>query len=143
MREFFILEIKDEFKSLYQEKPSILYQILEQIYFLGEENAKYGYSLFRQITKKIDNDKLNQHIYIKYHQSIPYSKRKGTHYYNEPGHDEIGSLTVKKSYMRLKTNYYNSFFLKILNSLNNNYFICDFKNQDYFFLENYNEILSR
>lgn len=65
------------------------------------------------------------------------------HYYNEPGHDEIGSLIVKRSYMRLKTNYYNSFFLKILNSLNNNYFICDFKNQDYFFLENYNETLSR
>ena len=143
MREFFIFKIKDEFKSLYQEKPSILYQILEQIYFLGEENAKYGSSLFRQITKKIDNDKLNQHIFIKYYQSINYSKRKEVHYCNEPGHDEIGSLTVKKSYMRLKTNYYNSFFLKILNGLNNNYFVCDFKNQDYFFLENYNEILSR
>lgn len=58
MREFFIFEIKDEFKSLYQDKPSILYQILEQIYFLGEDNAKYGYSLFKQLTKKIDKDKL-------------------------------------------------------------------------------------
>lgn len=52
MREFFIFEIKDEFKSLYQDKPSILYQILEQIYFLGEDNAKYGYSLFKQLTKR-------------------------------------------------------------------------------------------
>ena len=76
MGEFFIFEIKDEFKSLYQDKSSILYQILEQIYFLGEENAKYGYSLFHQITKKIDNDKVNQHIFIKYHQSITYSKQR-------------------------------------------------------------------
>ena len=64
MREFFIFEIKDEFKSLYQDKPSILYQILEQIYFLGEENAKYGYSLFHQLTKKIDKEKIDQHIFI-------------------------------------------------------------------------------
>ena len=143
MREFFIFEIKDEFKSLYQDKPSILYQILEQIYFLGEDNAKYSYSLFKQLTKKIDKDKLDQHIFIKYHQSIPYSKRKGIHYYNNPSHEEIGSLAIKKSYMLLKTNYYHSYFLKVLNGLNNNYFICDFKNQDYFFLENYNEVLSR
>ena len=74
--------------------------------------------MFRQITKKIDDDKLNQHIFIKY--DIPYSKWKEVHYYNELGHDEIGFLIVKKSHMRLKNNYYNSFFL-----------------------ENYNEILSR
>ena len=33
--------------------------------------------------------------------------------------------------------------IKVLNSLNSNYFICDFKNHDYFFLENYNEVLSK
>ena len=112
MREFFIFEIKDEFKSLYQDKPSILYQILEQIYFLGEDNAKYGYSLFKQLTKKIDKDKLDQHIFIKYHQSIPYSKRKGIHYYNNPSHEEIGSLLFKKIICYLKIIFNNLFFLK-------------------------------
>ena len=55
MREFFIFELKDEFKNLYIDKPSILYNIFEQIYTLKKEELNYGYSLFRQLTKKIDN----------------------------------------------------------------------------------------
>ena len=57
MREFFIFELKDEFKNLYIDKPSILYNIFEQIYTLKKEELNYGYSLFRQLTKKIDKDK--------------------------------------------------------------------------------------
>ena len=37
MREFFIFELKDEFKNLYIDKPSILYNIFEQIYTLKKE----------------------------------------------------------------------------------------------------------
>lgn len=135
MREFFIFELKDEFKSLYIDKPSILYNIFEQIYTLKKEELNYGYSLFRQLTKKIDKDKTDRYLFIKYHQSIPYSKKEETHYYNNPAHDEISTLEVRRAFLKVKTNYYDSFFLEQLNTLNNNYFACDFKNQDYFFLE--------
>ena len=134
MREFFIFEIKDEFKSLYIDKPSILYNIFEQIYSLKREDLDYGYSLFKQLTKKIDKDKADRYLFVKYHQTIPYSKKKEVHYYNNPAHEEISTLVVKRAYMLLRTNYYDCFFLDVLNSLNNTYFACDFKNQDYFFL---------
>lgn len=134
MREFFIFEIKDEFKSLYIDKPSILYNILEQIYKLDKSDLNYGYSLFKQLTRKIDKEEIDRYLFIKYHQNIPYSKRKETHYYNDSTHDEVSTLLVKRAYMLVKTNYYNSFFLKTLNSPSNTYFAVDFKNQDYFFL---------
>ena len=57
MREFFVFELKDEFKELYQDKPSVLYNIFEQIYYLKKEDIDYGYSLFHQLTKKIDKEK--------------------------------------------------------------------------------------
>lgn len=134
MREFFIFEIKDEFKSLYMDKPSILYNILEQIYKLDKGDLNYGYSLFKQLTRRIAKEEIDRYLFIKYHQNIPYSKRKETHYYNDSAHDEVSTLLVKRAYMLVKTNYYNSFFLKALNSPSNTYFAVDFKNQDYFFL---------
>ena len=135
MREFFIFELKDEFLSLYQDRPSILYNIFLEIYSLNKEELDYGYSLFKQLTKKIAKEKIDQYLFIKYHQSIPYSKKNAIHYYNNPSKEEISSLQIKKSYMKVKTNYYNCFFLSVLNTLNNTYFVVDFKNQDYFFLE--------
>ena len=137
MREFFIFNMKDEFKSLYQDKPSILYHIFEQIYLLKEEDVNYGYSVFKQLTKKVEKEKIDKHLFLEYHQSIPYSKRENIHFYNNPVHDEISSLEVKRCFLRLKTNYYDSFFLHELNTIGNNYFVCDFKNKDYFFLEMY------
>lgn len=134
MREFFIFEIKDEFKSLYMDKPSILYNILEQIYKLDKSDLNYGYSLFKQLTRKIAKEEIDRYLFIKYHQNIPYGKRKETHYYNDSAHDEVSTLLVKRAYMLVRTNYYNSFFLKALNSPSNTYFAVDFKNQDYFFL---------
>ena len=102
---------------------------------LKKEELNYGYSLFRQLTKKIDKDKTDGYLFIKYHQSIPYSKKEETHYYNNPAHDEISTLVVKRAYMLVKTNYYDCFFFDELNSINNTYFAVDFKNQDYFFLD--------
>ena len=87
MREFFIFEVKDEFKQLYEAKPSMLYRIFEQIYYLKKEELQYGYSLFRQLTKKINKEKFDQYFFVKFHQSVPYSKTGNIHYYNNPAHD--------------------------------------------------------
>ena len=76
-----------------------------------------------------------RYLFVKYHQTIPYSKKKETHYYNNPVHDEISTIVVKRAYMLVKTNYYDCFFFDELNSINNTYFAIDFKNQDYFFLD--------
>ena len=62
-------------------------------------------------------------------------KTGNIHYYNNPAHDEISTLEVRRAFLKVKHKYYDSFFLEQLNTLNNNYFACDFKNQDYFFLE--------
>ena len=50
--------------------------------------------------------------------------------------NEISILKVKNSNLRLETNKEDCSFLKELSNFNNTYFVCDFKNQEFFFLKN-------
>ncbi len=135
MRTYYVFKVKDEFKSLYRENQSILYHIFKQIYLLKKEDLAYGYSLFRQLTKKIDKEKLDKEIFISLHGTMPYSKRKNKHHINNLYKDETSSMIIKHAYIQIESNQDNSEFLHVLNQFENPYFVCDFQNQDYFFLE--------
>lgn len=140
MRVYFLFDVKDEFINLYKDNERVLFNILRQIYYLQKEEVKYGYNLFSQLTNRIDNTDLDKYIYIKLHQNIPYSKREKIHYFNNLYRDEISRLIVKKSYIKLEAEQINSSFFKVLNDYCKNFFVCEFKYQDYFFLD---DILSK
>ena len=134
MKVYFIFDIKKEFKNLYKGNERVLYNILKQIYYLEKNEVEYGYNLFNQLINKINKNDLDRKIFIKYHQDIPYSKRNQTHYINNLYKDEISRLTIKSSYMRLEVENNSKTFFEILSNFSENYFVCDFKNHDYFFL---------
>lgn len=134
MKVYFIFDIKKEFKNLYKGNERVLYNILKQIYYLEKNEVEYGYNLFNQLINKINKNDLDRKIFIKYHQDIPYSKRNQTHYINNLYKDEISRLTIKSSYMRLEVENNSKAFFKILSNFSENYFVCDFKNHEYFFL---------
>ena len=134
MKVYFIFDIKKEFKNLYKGNERVLYNILKQIYYLEKNEVEYGYNLFNQLINKINKNDLDRKIFIKYHQDIPYSKRNQTHYINNLYKDEISRLTIKSSYMRLEVENNSKAFFKILSDFSENYFVCDFKNHEYFFL---------
>ena len=56
MRVFYIFKIKEEFKYLYKDNPSSLYNLLKQIYYLGKDDISYGKNIFHQLTDEIDSD---------------------------------------------------------------------------------------
>lgn len=134
MRVYFIFEIKDEFKNLYKDRENSLFNILRSIYRLSFDEVEYGYTLLRQITKPIKKEDLDRDIFVKLHREYPYSKRDGIHYYNQLYKNEISRLTIKKTYMKLEVEQETSSFFDILKKFSNNYFVCDFKNKDFFFV---------
>lgn len=134
MRVYFIFELKKEFINLYRGNESVLYNILKHIYYLNNEEVEYGYNLFVQLIKPIKKDNIDRKIFLDLHQDIPYSKRGNIHYINNLYKDEISRLIVKKSYIRLETEQINSSFFEILKSFSNDFFVCCFKSQEYFFL---------
>ncbi len=138
MKVYFIFDIKKEFVNLYHENEKVLFDILRQIYYLDSSEITYGYTLLNQLINKINKNYIDQKIYIKYHQYIPYSKKNMTHYINNMYRDEISRLVVKNSYIKLEQEKTNSTFFEVLKNYSNNYFACDFKNKDFFFLSDKN-----
>lgn len=134
MKVYFIFEIKKEFISLYKNNQKNLYDILSRLYHLDSNQYKIGINLYNQLTNKIDKNCLEQKLYIKLHQYIPYSKKKNIHYINNLYKNEISRLTIKNSYIKLEQEQANSSFIEILANYNSNYFACDFINKDFFFL---------
>ncbi len=134
MRKFYIFKIRKEYQILYQDSTEPLYQILKYLYSLKPEENNYGIELFNQLVQVIDKDFLNRQIFIKYHDKRVYSKVGNTHIINDLYRDEISTLNIKHSYILLESKHNTSTFFHILSKESAPFFICDFKNQDYFWL---------
>ena len=137
MKTYYIFQIKKEFISLYKETPSTLFHILRSIYYLDKTEVEYGYNLFNQLIIPMDKNKIDRNIFIKFHQDIPYSKRKETHYINNLYRNEISRLTINNSYCKLEVEQNYSTFFDILKEELENLFVCSFQKTDFFFLNDY------
>ena len=136
MRIYYVFNIKDEFISLYKDNPNTLYNILNQIYYMKESDLNYGYTLFRQIVNPFNKKKIDKYIFLLMHNKMKYSKKDSDHIINNLYKDEISILKVKKAYIIINSNRSYTEFFNILYDYNPNMFVCDFINQDYFFISN-------
>ena len=134
MRTFYIFKIKDDFYNLYLNNPNNLYNLLNQLYYIKKKDLDNGFRLFNQLIIPIDKDILDRQIFIKYHKEMIYSKSGNDHIINNLYKDEVSILTIKKSHLLINANKNYSSFFNIINKLGNNYFVCDFTNQDYFWI---------
>lgn len=134
MRVFYIFNIKKEFKDLYIDTPSVLFNILKQIYYLNDSELNYAKTLLNQLTNKLEKKDLDRYLFIKLHREMPYSKRDDTHYMNNLYKNEISKLKVRRSYIKIETESNFSSFFSIINNLDGYFFACDFECSDYFFI---------
>ena len=134
MKELYIFNVKEEFYKLYIEKPSELFFIFNRIYHMKLSDKEYGYNLFSQISNFLDKSKINEVIKDKYKDKIMYSNNGNEHIINNLFLNEISILTIKNSNIKIESNVEKPAFLEDLRDLKLNLFVCDFKNQDFFFI---------
>lgn len=134
MRTFYVFKIKREFVNLYKESPNSLFNVLKHLYYMKRHEMNYGFNLFQQLTEKIEKDKLDREIYIKYHDEMVYSKNQSEHIINNLYKDEVSILTIKNAYILITVNKNYSSFFSVIENLGDEYFICDFTSQDYFWI---------
>lgn len=134
MRTFYIFRMKREFVNLYRESPNSLFNVLKHLYYMKRHEVNYGFSLFNQLTEKIDKEKLDREIYIKYHNEMIYSKNGSEHVINNLYKDEVSILTIKNTYILITANSNYSSFFSTIENLGDEYFVCDFVYQDYFWI---------
>ena len=134
MRTFYIFYINEEFKILNKENPYNLFKALEQIYYLDKEEISLGVALFETIAIPFDLDNLNKFVFDNYKDNDFYTNNRNTHKIYNKYRDETLLLKTSKTYMQLKTNIRKSDYLKNI-AINNNLFVCDFHNKDYFWID--------
>lgn len=136
MRTYYVFKMKREFVNLYRENANSLFNVLKHLYYMKKHEIDYGFNLFSQLTERINKDELDRKIYVKYHSEMVYSKNDNEHVINNLYKDEVSILTIKNTYILITANRNYSSFFNVIDSLGDEYFVCDFINQDYFWVNN-------
>lgn len=135
MKEYLVFNIKKEFVMLYKDRPEELFYIFNRIYYMKEIDKHYGYNLFEQICNFYDKVDINDFIYNTYKDKLMYSLSEDEHIINNLFKNEVSVLTVRNSNIKIETNSDNCTFFNDLKIYSNTLFVCNFKEQDYFFLK--------
>lgn len=137
MRTFYVFNINDYFFSMYRETPYRIYEMLEDIYHIKNYNLRMTVRLYSQMVNRINKLMMNEYIYNNYHIYEDYTKENNTH--NITTNYECSKLVVSVTHLKIKTNRNYPVFFESLNRYNNNIFVCDFENKDYFWLDKIKE----
>ena len=135
MRVYYIFIVNDYFASFYNSRPSSLYKIFEQIYNLNNNDIILGYRIFEQIAVPFNKININEYIYNRHCGELSYSKNVNKHMIKNLYFDEISKLSVYNSHLKIKSNINYPTFIDSLRDFEDNIFVCDFINKDYFWLD--------
>jgi len=133
MRIFYLFQITEQFEKMYRNNPSELYKILDEIRNLPCDNYLYGLSLYKQLCIPFNKKNINEYIYNRNCNAYYYQYTKFKHSVFIRDINEKTTLIIKYVYLHIETNVNYPYFLKSFKN-NNNIFVCDFNNQDYFWL---------
>ena len=133
MRIFYIFEIKDNILKNFKNNYEGLYELLESIHYLKNDDIVLGYSIFDSLVTKIDKDKYNSYIKKNNLGSEKYICYNYSHTINDFYSDESTKMIINNSHIKIKSNKNIPSFFYDLRSFNN-LFVCDFHHNDYFLL---------
>ena len=96
---------------MYKDKPFKMYKIFEEIYYSKSYDSLNTYRNFETVAVPFNKIMLNEYIYYEFKLKYGYKRNGNKHNLN----------TSENSTLQI-------------NNYNNNLFVCDFENMDYFWL---------
>lgn len=135
MRNFYIFDINNEFISITKTHPYALYKSFLDLHEMNKDEIKYGINIYNYLTKNIDKNFINNLLYSNLKDDNNYTKFLNIHNYNNYYNNEETKLTINNSYIKIESNSNIPLFFKYLYKYSH-LFVCDFDNEDYFYLEN-------
>ncbi len=133
MRTFYIFNINRSFYNLMKNNPYHLFKAMEDIHNFDQKDVNLAYDLFLQIVSPFDKSKINNKIFRESKNNDFYSKFHNVHRIQNKYIPEDSMLVVNKAFLLLESNVLKPSFLTELKEYKN-LFVCDFKNKDYFWL---------
>jgi hypothetical protein len=133
MRHFYLFDINNKLINISNNDYN-LYRFFSDIYYSDKSNYKVYDKIYYSVIKPINKKVLNNSIFNTYKTNLFYTKFKNNHYYNNYLDREETRITINNSFIRIDSNNIKPAFIKYLSKYSN-LFVCDFDNNDYFFLE--------
>lgn len=131
MRVFYIFKIKNNFYDMYKDKPYKIYMLLSDIH----NDRNYGIDdnkrKLKEIIEDIDVNAVNNRIIEDLYSYKEYYNKENVHIICD--NYEYTKLVVDSNVIGIKSNQKYPIILDSI--VDNNIFICDFVNREYFFLE--------
>lgn len=136
MRTFYIFKINNMFQTFYNDKANILFKMFYEIYNSSDEELINNFRLFEQITVPFNKRIFNNYVMLRHKDDLYYNKKENKHTINNV--DELSRLIVNTTHLKIKTNKNINSFIKDIMYAKESVFVIDFKNKDYFWI---NEIV--
>ena len=137
MRTYYIFNVNRYFSYMYKNKPFKMYKIFEEIYYSKSYDSLSTYRNFETVAVPFNKAMLNEYIYYEFKLKYGYNRNGNKHNLNT---SENSTLQINNYNIKLITENNYSVFFKYLNNYNNNLFVCDFENMDYFWLSKLNSL---
>lgn len=126
---YYLFIIKKEIYEIYKNKEFSLYKLLFNLYNLNKEDYTYGITLYNQLCDTVNIKKIKQ--YFELLNKVRIGKNK--YYLTE---NKIAHLIIiNPSHITYKTEKISLNILYILNNYSKYIFICNFKENEFFFLK--------
>lgn len=132
MRTYYLFWIKSEFYSAYFKKNDSLYKTIENLYREKDIHPSLKISLYGQICELHKVDILSSYL-----DAISYRKKNKKYLLTLSKTKEKTIIIVRPSVIIIKTNKNIPHIFKALSYYSPYLFVCDFNNQDYFWLSNH------
>lgn len=132
MRKYFLFDISDRYFNVYFHKERLLFRTLESLYNNEAHQKANNISLFNQLCVPINISFLNSYFDNK----IFIRNNKNKHIYLSQKTDEKTLIEIRHPCIIMLTNRNFSKLFKAFNYYSKKIFVCDFQNQDYFWLDN-------
>lgn len=116
---------------MYKDNPFKMYKIFEEIYYSRDYDSVKTYHILEEIANPFNKIMLNEYIYFEYKLKYGYKRKDNIHYLSTT---ERTTLRINNYNIKLETESNYSVFFNDISNYNNNLFVCDFENMDYFWL---------
>ena len=131
MKTFYIFKLNKNYDLVAKKHPENIFILLNSIYTYKKGDIIVAFDLFNEICTLINKEFFNTYYYNKLKVLDEYTKFKNTHMYNNYLTNETSKMEINNTYIKIKSNIIDNIFI---NNLLANMFICNFKNNNYIYL---------
>lgn len=134
MRKYYLFTIQRDFFEVYKENSFVLYKTLENLWKIKKQDFSYGLSLYDALCQTFDVPLLNRYFQGKYANRI--ISKDNRHIIVNQQKKYYVLIELHYSCTIVLTNINMPNVLRDFNYYNRRIFVCDFVNEDFFWLNN-------